>query len=1484
MCLGLLWVILQVTDKQMPILASLMFPNAYGKVGGVAVTTAEPLNSTDNTNDVYVVKYNSLGKSVWAARIGGTGSDLGFSITTDTSGNVYVTGQCNITTAFNADGSPFGVVLPSSSGSNDVFIAKYNSSGTVQWIARLASIQLDIGYGVATDSSGNVYLTGSGGSGAVVTAFNANGTAFATTIPNAGSNDAFVVKYTTDGSVSWVTRIASTGVDTGFGIATDTLGGVYVVGQGGSATVTAYNVGGVGFPGTLTNVGLGDAFIVKYNTDGAVQWTAKVGSTQADLGYAIATDTAGNVYVTGQGGAATVTAFSSGGASFTPTLTNVGLGDAFIVKYNTSGIVQWNAKIASTQADFGRGIATDDAGDVYIIGQGGTGVTFQAFNSNQVAFGTPTANSGSTDAFIVKYSTSGSVAWVARVASSAADIGYSIATDSSGNVYVTGQGGSNATVTAFNADTSAFGTTLPSTGNNDAFIVKYNTSGVVQWVTRLASNNQDIGYSIWVDDNSNVYTTGQFNGGAFSIYGQSVGLFSTTTVSSRDAIIVKYNTSGAPQWVARIASSGVDQPYGIATDNSGNLYVTGSGDAATVTAFNANGSAFPTTLGNTGLGDAFIVKYNSSGVVQWVAKVASTQTDVGFAIATDNSGNVYVTGLGGDGVIVRAFNANGTQFTPGLANSGGSDAFIVKYNTDGAVQWVARVASSVSDTGNGITTDVSGNVYVTGNYGATTATAFSVGGVAFPTPLTNSGGDDAFIVKYNTDGAVQWVARVASTSGDIGNAIATDTSGNVYVTGRGGAATVSVFNADGTTFGTLANAGLGDVFIVKYNTNGAVQWTARVATTQLDIGYAISTDNSGNVYIGGMANTGSAVSVFNANGTTFDTSTTNTGGFVVKYNTSGVAQWVIHFSTSGDTFGLDTDSSGNVYVTVSGGTTLIAYNSDRSEFLTISGNRNGTLLKYDTNGFGVWAQQTTSQVTVNNSPTYRGVSVDSLGNPYICFASAISGTGVFVLRTDTTPYMILNTRGGNDAFIVKYSSNVNPLWVASISSSDNEIGNGIAIDGSGNVYVACQGGVATVTAFNADGTAFGTTLANSGAGDAVLAKYDTNGTVLWVARIATTGSDIAFAIATDTSGNVYVTGRHTGAATVFNANGTSTISIAHTGSGDAFIVKYNTSGVAQWGTRATAGLSQDTGFSVATDDSGNVYVAGAYAGTVNIVNGNGTNAGSLTDTGLGDAFIVKYNTTGTVQWFTKIASTALDIAYGIDADGPGNVYVVGQCGTTSVSTTAFNAGGSSFTPTLPSSGGGDVFIVKYNTSGAVQWVAKLGTNSTTADIGFAVAVDNSGNVYVTGQNPGTMTAFNANGTAFATTTVGFVTDAFVVKYDTNGTVLWIASISTTPGSNDIGYGITTDDSGNVYVVGQGGNGDVVATSSNGVNFGSTVVNAAGKSNESFVVKYDSSGNVQWVSVMSGIGVDQTRGIRVDTSGNIYTTGRFATSALIAYDA
>ena len=279
--------------------------------------------------------------------------------------------------------------------------------------------------------------------------------------------------------------------------------------------MSAFNANGTAFATTLANTGLGDAFIVKYNTSGSVQWVAKIASTAGDTGYGISTDSSGNVYVTGGGGGATVSAFNSDGTTFATTIPNAGQGDAYIVKYNTSGFVQWVARVASSGSDIGLAIATDSSGNAYVTGRGGSGLNLTTYNSDGTSFSPSLANLGVSDIFVVKYNTSGVVQWAARIATTGSDIGYGIVTDSSGSVYITGQGGVSSIMT-YSAAGLAVGPTMSSLSTADPFIVKYDTSGNVQWVSLLAgTGTTDEGRGIALDSSNNIYAVGQFASSAF---------------------------------------------------------------------------------------------------------------------------------------------------------------------------------------------------------------------------------------------------------------------------------------------------------------------------------------------------------------------------------------------------------------------------------------------------------------------------------------------------------------------------------------------------------------------------------------------------------------------------------------------------------------------------------------------------------------------------------------------------------------------------------------------------------------------------------------------------------------------------------------------------------------------------------------------------------------------------------------------------------
>ncbi len=332
------------------------------------------------------------------------------------------------------------------------------------------------------------------------------------------------------------------------------------------------------------------------------------------------------------------------------------------------------------------------------------------------------------------------------------DYANGVATDSSGNVYVTG-----GTKGGLDGNTSA--------GNTDLFVVKYNSSGTKQWTKQLGSSGLDSANGITIDSSGNVYVTGMTFG----------GLDWNTSAGANDLFVVKYNSSGTKQWTEQLGSASSDFANGVATDSSGNVYVAG------VTYGGLDGNS------NQDNADLFVVKYNSSGTKQWTKQYGTGEYDEARGVATDSSGNVYVVG-GTKG------NLNG------ISNSGRTDAFVIKFNSSGTKQWTKKLGTWQNDLANGVATDSSGNVYVAGG---------TYGGLD---NNTNAGNSDLFVVKYNSSGTKQWTKQLGTSSNDYAYGVATDSSGNVYLTG----------NTEGELDGNT-NSGSTDIFLLKYNSSGTKQ-------------------------------------------------------------------------------------------------------------------------------------------------------------------------------------------------------------------------------------------------------------------------------------------------------------------------------------------------------------------------------------------------------------------------------------------------------------------------------------------------------------------------------------------------------------------------------------------------------------------------------------------------------------------------------------
>ncbi len=363
--------------------------------------------------------------------------------------------------------------------------------------------------------------------------------------------------------------------------------------------------------------------------------------------------------------------------------------------------------------------------------------------------------------------------------------------------------------------------------------------------------------------------------------------------------------------------------------------------------------------------------------------------------------------------------------------------------------------------------------------------------------------------------------------------------------------------------------------------------------------------------------------------------------------------------------------------------------------------------------------------------------------------------------------------------------------------------------------------------------------------------------------------DYGYGTATDDAGNVFVAGKFEEAA-IFSG-----VTVACRGNHDMFVAKYNSSGDLLW-INTGGGLGGDYAHCMAIDNLGNVLVAGEIEGsdgsvwfnnkacssTIPSDSTNATNVIGKTDN---DVFIAKYTGAGDLVWVKSAGGYLNDKAYGVSTDIAGNAYITGQFeGLAGTYGATFGS-----LPAIYSVGYKDIFIAKYNSAGVEQWVKRAG-GTTGDDEGKGISVNAAGEIYVTGFFKGTASFEGTTGTTSvsANTTVapGTYDDAFLARYDTDGNLKWVQKAG--GDYDDDAWGITANNSGNIYITGE----------FNGyATFDTKALTVTGMA-DVFVACYNSSGMIQWVQRAGGIMLDRARGICSDVNSNVYITGQYGGTA------
>lgn len=368
--------------------------------------------------DIFVQKLNNNGNLVWAKRMGGTLNDHGLSIATDSAGNVYTIGVFSGTVDFDPNA---GIVnLTSIDGSYDTFIQKLDTNGNLVWIKQIGGTTTDNANSITIDGNGNILVSGFFDG---VTDFDPG--AGTTNLTAVGGTDIFLLKLDTNGDFIWVKQMGGTDSEYGTFIDSDSDRNVYMTGN--FAGTVDFDPGA----GTmnLTAVAGSDIFVVKLDEDGTLLWAKQMGSNDNDAGLSLTIDNNNNVYTTGY--FYQTVDFDPGAGTYN--LTAYNNSDIFVQKLDTNGNFVWAKYMGGLNSDYGTSIVNDVDGNIYVMGMFAGEADFDS------GIGTITlTGNGGEDIFIEKYDSSGNEIWVAQMGAGSHDYGYSLATDTFGNLYSTG--------------------------------------------------------------------------------------------------------------------------------------------------------------------------------------------------------------------------------------------------------------------------------------------------------------------------------------------------------------------------------------------------------------------------------------------------------------------------------------------------------------------------------------------------------------------------------------------------------------------------------------------------------------------------------------------------------------------------------------------------------------------------------------------------------------------------------------------------------------------------------------------------------------------------------------------------------------------------------------------------------------------------------------------------------------------------------------
>ena len=841
------------------------------------------------------------------------------------------------------------------------------------------------------------------------------------TLANNGSTtytDGMIIKYDDEGEVEWVKSIGESRDESISSVTSTSDGGIIAVGYFCSSSIQVGEY-------TLTNNGsttssdYSDGMIIKYSSSGEVEWARSIGGSRDESISSVTPIRDGGIILGGYFQSRSIQV-----GEYTLTNNNSGNADGMIIKYSSNGEVEWVTSVGGNSNDQITSVASTSDGGYIAGGQ---------FRSESIQVGEYTLmNNGSTtytDGMIIKYRDSGEVEWARSIGGSDNDTINSITSSINGG-YIAGGDFQSERI-------EVDGQTLINNGNTDGMIIKYSDRGEVEWARSIGGSQIDTINSIASTSDGGYIAVGDFWGSI------QVGEYTLTNNGSSDGMIIKYSNNGDAESVRNIGGNSSDYIRSVFQTNDGGYIIGGYFQSRSIQV----GDYILTNNGNV---DGMILKIENIELnnpeVTKAEGIGGISREIISAVSKTNDGGYIIGGY------FESRSIQVGEYTLTNNNSVNADGMIIKYSSNGEVEWVRSIGGNSSDYIRSVFQTNDGGYIIGGSF---KSRSIQIG----EHTLTNNGSSDGMMIKYSSEGEAEWARSIGGSNDD-------DIS-EVSKTNDGGYIVVGDFSSNSIQVGeyTLTNNGsttYTDGMIIKYSGSGEVEWARSIGGSDFEQIVSATPTSDGGYVVGGRFKSSSIqvgeYTLTKSGSNYFD-------GMIIKYNSSGEVEWAKSIGESRD------ESISSVTSTSDGGIIAGGYFEGTIQVgeytLTANGNVDGMVIKYDSEGKVEWAKSlggSGSDQIVSATPTSDG---------------GIAAVGDFLSGSIQVGEYTLTNNGSRDVIIIKYSSSGDVEWVKSVGGNDRDEVTSVTEAKDGSIIV---GGYFASKNIEVDGK----TLTNNGNTDGMI--------------------------------------------------------------------------------------------------------------------------------------------------------------------------------------------------------------------------------------------------------------------------------------------------------------------------------------------------------------------------------------------------------------